>query len=303
MKQSGQWSRPPAGFTRGVRPNSARLHTSVVSSRPRCARSSIRARVGLVVHRADDVAHALDRSERLRPVNVPGDLVEHGQEGVDRHEPHAALDQPPRQQAALAEAGHAVALAESSSVPAPGRRPRRAWGLVISRNADWKLPSSSAAFSDASNVATASSTSSRILRRRSRRTLPISLGGSRSGTRKSGCEGSALSDERVVRLAEKPAGLAVGQVAAAAAHQLGQHDERRQVGLAALQVADHRPDVRRVDAAGEQPAGLHHLPARVVHRRAAVMDRAHERELVGDLRRAAAGSPRTGSPATRSRSA
>ena len=67
--------------------------------------------VGLVVHRANDVAHALDRRKRLRAVDVPGDLVEHGQEGVDRHEPHAALDQPPRQQAALAEAGHAVALA------------------------------------------------------------------------------------------------------------------------------------------------------------------------------------------------
>ena len=36
----------------------------------------------------------------------------------------------------------------------------------MSRNADWKLPSRSAAFSDASNVATASSTSSRILHRR-----------------------------------------------------------------------------------------------------------------------------------------
>ena len=35
VKQSGQWSRPPAGLTRGVRPNSARLQTSVESSIPR----------------------------------------------------------------------------------------------------------------------------------------------------------------------------------------------------------------------------------------------------------------------------
>ena len=111
VKQSGQWSRPPAGFTRGVRPNSARLQTSVASSIPRWSRSSIERRVGLVVHRADDVPHPLDRGERLRAVDVPGDLVEHGQEGVDRHEPHAALDQPPGQQAALAESGHPVALA------------------------------------------------------------------------------------------------------------------------------------------------------------------------------------------------
>ena len=68
-------------------------------------------RVRLVVHRADDVAHSLDRRERLRAVDVPGDLVEDGQERVDRHEPHAALDQPAGEQAALAEPGHAVSLA------------------------------------------------------------------------------------------------------------------------------------------------------------------------------------------------
>ena len=38
-----QWSRPPAGFTRGVRPNSDRLHTIVFFSIPRCSRSSISA--------------------------------------------------------------------------------------------------------------------------------------------------------------------------------------------------------------------------------------------------------------------
>jgi len=35
VQHCGQWSRPPAGFTRGVRPNSARLQTSVSSSMPR----------------------------------------------------------------------------------------------------------------------------------------------------------------------------------------------------------------------------------------------------------------------------
>ena len=69
--------------------------------------------VRLVVHRRDDVLHAFDRRERLRAVDVPGDFVEHGEERVDRDEPHARLDQPPRQQAALAEAVHAVALADA----------------------------------------------------------------------------------------------------------------------------------------------------------------------------------------------
>ena len=88
--------------------------------------------------------------------------------------------------------------------------------------------------------------------------------------------------ERVVGLAEEPAGLAVGHVPAAAAHQLGQDGERREVGLPASEVAHDRPDVRRVDAAGEESAGLHHLPAGVVDRRAAVVRRADQRELVGD---------------------
>ena len=144
------------------------------------------------------------------------------------------------------------------------------------------MPSRSAAFSEDSNVETASSTSSRILRRRSRRTLPISLGRQEVGHAKAGLRRVGVERERVVRLAQEAAGLPVGQVAAAAAHQLGKHDERRQIGLAAFEIADRRPDVRRIDAAGEQPAGLHHLPARVVHRRPAVMDRPHQRDLVGD---------------------
>ena len=61
---------------------------------------------------------------------------------------------------------------------------------------------------------------------------PWAAAGRERGSR--ACEGSALSDERVVRLAQEPAGLAVGHVAAAAAHQFRQHDEGRQVGLAAL---------------------------------------------------------------------
>ena len=41
--------------------------------------------------------------------------------------------------------------------------------------------------------------------------------------------------------------------------------------------------MRRIDSAGEDAAGLHHLPAGVVDRGAGVMARANQRKLVGDL--------------------
>ena len=67
-------------------------------------------RVGLVVHRGNDVSHALDRGERLGAVDVPGDLVEHRQERVDRHAADTGFDQPTSHQAALAETVHPVAV-------------------------------------------------------------------------------------------------------------------------------------------------------------------------------------------------
>ncbi|TWT34262.1 hypothetical protein Enr8_16560 [Blastopirellula retiformator] len=73
-------------------------------------------RIGLIVHRRDDLFLALDRGERLRAMDVPGDLVEDGQEGVNRDEADARFDQSPREQTALPEAIHPVALTH------PGRR-------------------------------------------------------------------------------------------------------------------------------------------------------------------------------------
>ena len=57
------------------------------------------------------IAVTTDGAEGRRTVNVPGDLVEDGFEHVHGHEADAALHQPPRQQAALAEAVQAVTLA------------------------------------------------------------------------------------------------------------------------------------------------------------------------------------------------
>ena len=61
---------------------------------------------------ATSFGHLLNVGERLRAVDVPGDLVEDRLEHVDRDEAHAGLDQPAGQQAALAEAGPAVAVAD-----------------------------------------------------------------------------------------------------------------------------------------------------------------------------------------------
>ena len=84
--------------------------------------------------------------------------------------------------------------------------------------------------------------------------------------------------------AQKTARLSVRQIAAAAPHQFRQHYERRQITLAPEQMARHRADVRCLYPTGKPPPRLHDLPARIVHRRAAVMHRPHQRKLIGHLR-------------------
>src|SRR6185503_10802620 len=44
--------------------------------------------VTLIVHRRNNVPHSCDRREWFRAMDVPGDLIEHGNKGVDRHETH-----------------------------------------------------------------------------------------------------------------------------------------------------------------------------------------------------------------------
>src|SRR5579885_1783091 len=68
--------------------------------------------VALIVHGRDEVFHAGDGGEGFGAVDVPGDFVEDGDEGVDGDETHAGLDQTAGQEAALAEARHAVAFAD-----------------------------------------------------------------------------------------------------------------------------------------------------------------------------------------------
>ena len=90
--------------------------------------------------------------------------------------------------------------------------------------------------------------------------------------------------ERIVGLAQKPTGLPIGQIAAAPPHQLRQHHKGRQVGTTPLEVRQHGARMWCLNASGESPTGLHHLPPGVVHGRPIVVARPDQRKLVGDGR-------------------
>ena len=92
-----------------------------------------------------------------------------------------------------------------------------------------------------------------------------------------------VEDERIVLLAEIAGGLAVRHVAAGAADGPRQQHMGRHLAALALEIAEHAADVRMLDAAGEQPARLHHLMAGVVDGGRRVIDAADQRELVGVL--------------------
>ena len=282
VKHCGQWSRPPAGFTRGVRPNSARLQTRVASRSPALVEVFDQRAISLIIQGANDVAHPFDRGEGLRAVDVPGDFVENGQERVDRHESYAVLDQSTGEQAALAEPGHPVAFANRLGLFG---EIKRLAGLRAGHQAEGCLKVAVeeggvfARFEEVDGVVDEVAD------------LPASvesngadlLGREQVGHFEAGLRGVGMELEGVVRFAEESAGLAVRHVAAAATHEFGEHGEGRQVGLPSSQIAHDRADVGCIDSPGEEPACLHHLPACVVNRGTAVVDRADERDLIGDF--------------------
>src|SRR5262249_57694266 len=83
------------------------------------------------------------------------------------------------------------------------------------------------------------------------------------------------------RWAEEPGALAVRHVTAGTAHRPRQEHMRRYLAAPALQVTEHAADMRMLDAAGEQPARLHHLMAGVMDGGGRVVDTAEQRILVG----------------------
>src|SRR5690606_14088457 len=68
--------------------------------------------VTLVVHGGYDILHTGNGSERLGTVNVPGDFIDSGDEGVEGDKADAGLAQAASEKTALPKAGHAVTLAD-----------------------------------------------------------------------------------------------------------------------------------------------------------------------------------------------
>ena len=112
LQTPGQWSRPPAALSFGVRPNSPVATTSVESSRPRAREVVQERREGPIEGRQQLAGVVVERAEGRGTVAVPGHLVEDRIEHVDRDQAHAGLDQPPGQQAALAEGVPPVGVAK-----------------------------------------------------------------------------------------------------------------------------------------------------------------------------------------------
>src|SRR5688500_11209207 len=67
--------------------------------------------VSQIIHRGADLARTGDRSEWFGSVNDPGNFVKDRDERIDRDETNACFDETTSQQAALAEAGHAITFA------------------------------------------------------------------------------------------------------------------------------------------------------------------------------------------------
>ncbi len=243
-------------------------------------------RVGVVEVGPDLVLVALDRAERRRAVDVPGDLVEDGLEHVDGDEPHAPLDQAAGQQAALPEAGPAVAVADRGGLRLQVERlagrlarhqPIRLVEVGVEQAGVGRgLEGADGAVDGRAERAAALLADGRQV-----------VGREEVGHAERLVVGVGVQDERVERLAQVAGPLAVRHVAPRRADRAGEQDVRRDLPPRPLQLRQGAAVVRVLDPAAEEAAGLHHLVAGVVDGRRRVVDRADQRHLVhlaGQLR-------------------
>ena len=240
-------------------------------------------RVALVVHRGDDVLHPLDRRKGLAAVDVPSDLVEDGQEGVDGDEPNAGLDESTRQQAALSEAVHAIAIADGLGF---GRKVERFAGLgaghqSVSRSEVLvhhlgRLASFKPRYRCIDDI---SQTLAAIDPGRADRIRGEQVGDFEVRLARVGHQ-----SKRIVSFAQKAASLAIGQVSAPTAHGFREDHMGGQVRASSEQEPRDASSMGCIDPTLELPTGLHDLPPGIVHRRAAMETGPNEREFVGDLR-------------------
>ncbi len=184
--------------------------------------------------------HAFDRREGARAVDVPGNFVEDGEKRVHRDEPHAGLDQPPRQQTALAKAIHAVPLADLLGLL---RQIERGPGLGAGHHAECRFevaveqPGVVAGFEAGHGLV-----DDRAQLAAPRQPSFANLGrGQQVGHLEIRFRGIGHQRERVVGFAQKARVLAVRQIAARGAHRLGQDHVRRQSLLRPRRNASAQP--------------------------------------------------------------
>src|SRR5580698_6193733 len=87
-----------------------RSHHQGTVEQPTLAQILKQGTVGVIEHRANQIAVATNRAERSRPMNVPGNVIEYGLKHVERHKADIPFHKPPRQQTALPKAIHAITL-------------------------------------------------------------------------------------------------------------------------------------------------------------------------------------------------
>ena len=250
-----------------VRHHGLLQHAALMQVLDQCA-------VALVIHGCDEVTHPFDAGEGLAAVDVPGDLVEDGDEAVDRDEAHPALDQATRQQATLAEAVHAVALAHLhrlltqveglAGIRAGHQAIRIGEVLVHQLGGLARFEVLHRAVHELTQrLATLQTHLTDLLRRQQIRHLEVL----RARVR--------IQHERVIRLAQEARVLTMRHVATGRPHRLGQDHMRGHVATTAFEKLQRAAHVRGVDATGKKAARLHHLMARVMHGSACVIDTAH----------------------------
>src|ERR1035437_5326305 len=237
--------------------------------------------VTVVEHGANQIAVAVDGTEGSGAVNVPGDLVEHRLKHVEGYEAHAALHQPAGEQATLAKAIQAVTLANFVGLlrkfEGLARFGRRHQGIGLVERVIHQLRIGIGVFEVLNGLVYFLSPASSavyphrrdVVGREHVRDLEVGIGGVR------------IQYKRIVSLAQESSCVTVRQIAAKLPDHVREQNIGRHVSARPFFKSKHRTVIRRLEAALEEPSGLHHLAAGVVYRCRSVVDRPYQGELVG----------------------
>ena len=266
VKTNGLWSRPLLPWLQGIRPNSVVQRTSVSSSMPRCFRSLISAAAPVAMPRPSGQwsrarSSWLSQLRRGKPLSAPA---------PDLHEPHAALEQPPGDQAVAAEvAGLLAGVHRAVVLHVRARRGRRGRGRAAARRRCRAPRARTSCILAASSYERMRASSRRVAVRASAscRRLSCSSGREHVRARRRGLTNGAFgreevgdrvvgagADHRALVLGREEPGAPVLRAVGREAARVGQHDERRQVVVQLPQaVADPAPR-RWGSPAGRSPS-------------------------------------------------